>query len=776
MPEDVLILVNNSALAKPFQDEFKSLNLSSAVFAKITSQPYRYLIALASEKPSLATDAFNYSQKFPGTKVIIVCSVNSNAKPPKDILDKILFAQKNNNNPKLIFSGALVAPGYTPKSSPLFKQGQKPCFTRASDLVQPLLHDLFAFIQAPASESEVPLYTSNLDSSELPPKKAKKSLKIKISSPHVHLSKKAITLSFLLFFWGLVLPFVLLFVSVASLAFSAKSLSTGKFKTSAFFSKIAHTSSVLGETGFQVQSRFPLVNSFSESAVNASRIVESGSSLIVRFTKLATSSDQFISNIFTDSEFDSKSYSQELYLELDHFYKESSFLEANLKNFPKFIIDFMPQLNAFADYRQYLYSARELAVALPNLLGTEKPATYLILFQNNMELRPTGGFIGSFALATFQNGKLIDLPVYDVYSADGQLKGFIKPPAPIANVLGEESWYLRDSNWDPDFSVSAKRAEWFLDKTLDRSVDGVIAIDLNFLRDLLTITGPIRLADFNDEITAQNFYQKIQYEVEADFFPGSRKKANYLGSLTSALIGRLASLDHQNQLRLAHILLNDLNSKSVQIYLHNNKAQDVAQVLGWSGEVIAPSCEGNCHNFWLGLVEANLGVNKANLFIKRQADVSVNLLENIAENKLILKYQNTSNEINKTPQYRYKNYLRLLLPRDANIISLTSTQNNKTTTENPEISFYPDHLEVGVLLDLPPSSNLTLNVTWSQPLTIDLNKPHGEIKLFWRKQAGVESLPATISLGFPSSASLTDGKLVRYNTNLSQDFQSSFTW
>ena len=775
MPEDVFILVNNPALAKPFQDEFESLNLPSTVSTKVSSQPFRYFIAITSEKPSLAKEAFNYSQKFPDTKTIIVCSVNSKEKPPKNILDKILFAQKNNNNPKLIFSGALVSPNYTPKSCPLFRRSRKLYFTRVSDLVKPLLHDLFSFTQAPTSESEVPLYTSNLALGELPLVKAKKPLKIKINHPHVHLSKKSILLTSLLLFWGLVLPFALLFISVASLAFSAKSLRAGKFKTSAYLSKIAHFTSVLGETGFQVQSRVPLINTFSESALSASRIVESGASLVIRLDKLADQSDQFINNIFTDSEFDTQSYFKELYFELDHFYKESSFLEANLKSFPKFLVDFMPQLNAFANYRQYLYSARELAMALPNLLGTEKPVTYLILFQNNMELRPTGGFIGSFALATFQNGKLIDLPVYDVYSADGQLKGFIKPPAPIVNVLGEERWYLRDSNWDPDFSVSAKRAEWFLDKTLDRQVDGVIAIDLNFLRDLLSISGPIRLADFDDEITVQNFYQKIQYEVESDFFPGSHKKANYLGSLTSTLISRLTSLDNQNQLRLTHILLNSLNSKSVQIYLHNNKAQDVAQVLGWSGEVIIPSCEGNCHNFWLGLVEANLGVNKANLFVKRQADVSVNIMTNIVENNLVLRYQNTSTEVNKTPEYRYKNYLRLILPKDANIISITSSQNNKNLTHSPEITFLPDHLEVGVLLDLPPSSDLILNVTWSQPLAVDLKK-HGEIKLFWRKQAGVESLPATIILRFPSGPSLTNGKLVRYNTDLSQDFESSFTW
>ena len=156
-----------------------------------------------------------------------------------------------------------------------------------------------------------------------------------------------------------------------------------------------------------------------------------------------------------------------------------------------------------------------------------------------MELRPTGGFIGSFGLITFDGGRLSDLTVNDVYTADGQLNGHVEPPLPIKNYLGEASWWLRDSNWDPDFPTSAKRAEWFLDKELGKKVDGVIATDLYPIKEILKVTGSVFLSDYNSTITSENLYETTQNEVQNNFFPGTHKKASFLTALSRSLLGEL---------------------------------------------------------------------------------------------------------------------------------------------------------------------------------------------------------------------------------------------
>ncbi|MEK7102387.1 MAG: DUF4012 domain-containing protein, partial [Patescibacteria group bacterium] len=43
------------------------------------------------------------------------------------------------------------------------------------------------------------------------------------------------------------------------------------------------------------------------------------------------------------------------------------------------------------------------------LLGFDEERTFLVLLLNNTELRPGGGFIGTYAVATIRNGQLKDL-------------------------------------------------------------------------------------------------------------------------------------------------------------------------------------------------------------------------------------------------------------------------------------------------------------------------------------------------------------------------------
>src|SRR3990167_4553646 len=73
---------------------------------------------------------------------------------------------------------------------------------------------------------------------------------------------------------------------------------------------------------------------------------------------------------------------------------------------------------------------------------------YLILLQNQMELRPTGGFLGSYAVAKIKNGKLVDVSVQDIYEPDGRVTEHIEPPEPIQEAFQLGTLRLRDANWD----------------------------------------------------------------------------------------------------------------------------------------------------------------------------------------------------------------------------------------------------------------------------------------------------------------------------------------
>ena len=188
-----------------------------------------------------------------------------------------------------------------------------------------------------------------------------------------------------------------------------------------------------------------------------------------------------------------------------------------------------------APFANLVSKAQTMSILLPGMVGLEGSKNYLILLQNNMELRPGGGFIGSFARVSFAEGKLKKLDVNDIYAIDGQLKVHVEPPKEIRDDLGQKDWFLRDSNWESDFPTAARQAEWFYTKETGERVEGVIALDVSAMEELLTSIGSLDLADYKENITAENLFEKAVSHAELSFFPGSQAKKSFLTALTSEL-------------------------------------------------------------------------------------------------------------------------------------------------------------------------------------------------------------------------------------------------
>ncbi len=477
---------------------------------------------------------------------------------------------------------------------------------------------------------------------------------------------------------------------------------------------------------------------------------------------------RIVNNVFGDTQTSLVEDSVSLATELDALYRETSFLETELANLNFASSGLSQGLEKLKQWRPLLLSAATIAKRLPLLLGEEGVKTYLVLFQNNMELRPTGGFIGSFGLVTFDKGKLIDVEVFDVYSADGQLKGHVEPPAPIKTYLGEANWFLRDANWDPDFPTSAARIEWFLDKEIDRAVDGVIGVDLEMVKQILAATGPVSLTDFGVEINEKNIYERVQYEAEENFFPGSRKKANFLTALSQTMLDRLIHSEEEKYVRLARVFLENLKARHVQLFFHDQETARALGKAGWSGAVEIAECSGNCGVSWLAMSEANVGVNKVNYFVDRQMSLSVKVADQKVINTLVIEYQNDAPSALGIGA-RYKNYLRLLLPLEAQVQEVLVG----TEKVDPETEKINGRLEAGTLVEIPSNAKTRVTFVWESPVNLDFANP-GYYQISWQKQAGTVADPVTVALILPPGVEASGP--ASYNTNLLTDFNHMVSW
>ena len=96
---------------------------------------------------------------------------------------------------------------------------------------------------------------------------------------------------------------------------------------------------------------------------------------------------------------------------------------------------------------------------LPAIFGWNEPRRYLVLTQDPAELRPTGGFIGSYGIVVFDRGALADYGFHDVSPLDYPWDyPRIEPPQELVDYLlgASQPWQFADANWSPDFPTSAR--------------------------------------------------------------------------------------------------------------------------------------------------------------------------------------------------------------------------------------------------------------------------------------------------------------------------------
>lgn len=381
---------------------------------------------------------------------------------------------------------------------------------------------------------------------------------------------------------------------------------------------------------------------------------------------------------------------------------------------------------------------------IPNLLGKDGRKTYVILFQNPMELRSTGGWLTSYAVVGIERGQVREMRVNDVYEADGRLEQTVEPPESMQNALDLDEWNLSLSNWSPDYPESAEAAEYFL-KLEDEIVeaDGVIAVDLEYVRNLIDVWGEIEVPGETEPTTSDNIYDKV-VEIHRNFTPGSTNKPVYLSNLANQIVQKLLGSDKSKWPEIAKTTAENLEEKHLLIYLDDIDAQQYIEDNNWGGKL-------ETSTNMIYPVEWNNGGNKANHFLDRSMHVESNIVdENTIQQKLTISYKNRSTE-DRYPEGPYENYIRVYLPSNielTRISGIDQTSISRTSTDSMSV--------VSGWVEVPIQSNYEISISYkmSRNNIADfpiVNEAGGDIsyKLNLVKQPGIESIPVTLEISYP---------------------------
>jgi hypothetical protein len=410
----------------------------------------------------------------------------------------------------------------------------------------------------------------------------------------------------------------------------------------------------------------------------------------------------------------------------------------------------------------------------PELLGANGPRTYLILAQNEDELRPTGGFISGVARVTVERGALIDMQFEDSYAVDDFSKPYPHPPAPLLEIMLSELWLFRDSNWSPDFPTSARAAASLYTLSRDVQVDGVIAVDQGAIGRFVGALAPLHVEGYAERITQENVVQLARRawepgeEVTADWWA---HRKDFMAALLNAVVQRLqGGLDRAQLIRLARAALGALEEKHVLVYLEDGSAASLLAELGWDGALARQRGD------YLMVVDANLGFNKVNAVVQESLVYDVDLTD-LAHPQATLTVhhwhpvEHGENPCRHEPRYDptyeqmmercYWDYLRVYVPLGARLTDATphAISGSELLSGRPspaQVTVGPpeeDHEVFATFFLLRPREALQTRFEYALPPEI-LQTREGDTgyALLVQKQPGTRAVPLRVRVLLPPGA------------------------
>lgn len=431
---------------------------------------------------------------------------------------------------------------------------------------------------------------------------------------------------------------------------------------------------------------------------------------------------------------------------------------------------------------------------IPWVMGYQDERVYMLLLQNNNELRATGGFPGTIGFLKITNGEIIDFYTDNVYNVDDLLekkKDVAPAPEPILKHTGTKKEVLRNINWEPDFPTSAKAArdKYFEAGAPEQTIDGVIAIDLHFIQDLIELIGPIE-ADGNT-YTAENFFELLQYEVEFAYYEKGISDADrkeVINTISEEMQEKLFNLPRNQLSTLWEIFERNSDERHIQMYVDDEITQNLLLEQGWTGEM--KPYDGD----YFAIIDSNLAALKTDAKMERNIDYTVTEENGEYYGTLSMNYFNTTEEITKI-YTRYRTHTRFYLPLGSEIVSHSGfvtgdrLQNGQPT--DPEVSEVTFDTPSGGTVSysvaegfiaVEPQAFEQVTVKYKLPDSIAEDIRSGRYKLYAQKQAGTagHGLKFNFDVGAPvlsvapvDKATQTGDNAYLFDTDLTVDREFS---
>lgn len=392
----------------------------------------------------------------------------------------------------------------------------------------------------------------------------------------------------------------------------------------------------------------------------------------------------------------------------------------------------------------------------PYLLGMDSPRTYLVLFQNDKELRPTGGFLTAYSIMKVEKAKFSPVVSDDIYNLDAKYKPSIPAPDPIVKYIKgpyilSKNLRLRDMNWSPDFATSMQDFSEAARQAGIGQVDGIIAVDTHLLTNLLDVIGPIGVpgfGNFSTEIVPECSCAQVIHELEsfADVEgpiiwdpltgkiiqrpPNSDNRKRIIGPLMNSILSNAMGQPKEKLAPLFEAVYKSLVEKHVLFYMYDEAKEKTVSDFGIAGSV--KDYEGD----YLYINDANLGGRKSNLYASEDVQQDIELARDGGVTKTVtITYKNPEKQdgwLNSV----LPTWVRVYVPKGSTLIAAEGLEDKAEPYDELGKTVFAGFFQ------LRPEGVSKITFKYKLPMKFSKN-----YNLLIQKQPGTDGFLYTVNLG-----------------------------
>ena len=448
--------------------------------------------------------------------------------------------------------------------------------------------------------------------------------------------------------------------------------------------------------------------------------------------------------------------------------------QVDTRSFPKSLTTFVLQYKDLIEQiNNTVKPLEKVSQFLPDILGLDERKRYLILLQDNAEIRSTGGWISSYAVVAVEDGQIRELFVDDIYNAQAllKLKGeSYRSPSSLTQALPEASFSFPLVNWNPNMDRVLLSSEQFIyDLGKGNSLDGIIVVDIVFIQKLLDKWGGIQVPGESDLITSENLYSNI-FETYSGEKPQDLRKSTFLTDFFDATVTKIFSSKLTTNKDLYEAISESLAEKHVLFTFKNSIARAYADENGWDGNLDSKFQSAPINIDW------NWSNSKTNLYIKRNHTLDIDIKdENTIDYTYQIAIQNDSTK-DEYPQGEYRNYIRVYVPYNATVTSIRGITSNKYNIYEED-----GYKIIAGWFNVPIKETYTLEIKYriekgenTSDFFLQKGDNHYNIGINIYKQPGSRKDAYNFSLSYPQDWVIESSEgLTRIENNVNRRFELS---